>query len=147
MADSKSEQVLKALYTALASRAVPLGVLIERNGSVPLRLPSEGYICLRDGEPGEPEVLLSPPTYIYEHLAEVDVVVQAKGAAARDALFDTLKRMVGAAIADDRTLGGLCDYVLGDAPMPVDLPVEGAEYLKAGTIGVILSYQSSDPLL
>ena len=30
--------------------------------------------------------------------------------------------------------------------MPLDLPVEGAEGLKAATIGVILPYDTGDPL-
>lgn len=57
-----------------------------------------------------------------------------------------LKLAVGAAIAHDRTLGGLCDYAQGEAPAPVELPVEGAEGLKAASLGIILTYATSDPL-
>ena len=52
----------------------------------------------------------------------------------------------GAAIAADRTLGGLCDWVEAEAPRPVDLPVEGAASLKAAVIHVILHYSTADPL-
>lgn len=145
MADSKSEQVLKALFAALQA-AAPAGVTVHRNQGIPTRIPVEGYFCLRDGDPGEPEVLLCPPAYIYEHFAEVDVLVELEPAAARDALFDALKQAVGAATVADRSLGGLCDYVLGDAPSPLELPIEGAENIKAATIGVILTYETSDPL-
>lgn len=145
MPDSKSEQVLKALFAALQGNA-PAGADVVRNETLPTRIPAAGYICLRDGDPGAPEVLMSPATYIYDHVAEVDVISDAASPAARDALFDALKQAVGAAVAADRTLGGLCDYVLGEAPVPSDLPLEGAETLKAATIGVVLTYQTSDPL-
>ncbi|MBR9837029.1 MAG: acyl-CoA transferase [Rhodobacteraceae bacterium] len=145
MPDSTSEQVMKAFLAALTA-AAPSGAVVARNETVPLRVPAGGWICLRDGDPGDPEYLLSPPLYVYEHVAEVDVVIDLAGAAARDALFDTLKQAVGAATAADRTLGGLCDYVLGLAPVTVELGVEGAEDMKAATIGVMLTYGSSDPL-
>lgn len=145
MADSKSEQVLKALFTALGA-ALPASVKCVRNEAIPTKIPAGGYVCLRDGELGAPEALMSPPTYIYEHVAEIDVVVELSTAAARDALFDSLKKAVGVVVAADRTLGGLCDYVLGDAPAPLELPLEGAASLKAATIGVILTYETSDPL-
>lgn len=145
MADSKSERVLKALHAAL-SAAVPAGVLVERNASLPVRLPAAGWLCLRDGDPGAPDVLMSPLLYIYEHRAELDIVVEITAPEQRDARFDALKQAVGLALASDRTLGGLCDFILGEAPEPTEVPVEGAENLKAATIGIILTYGTSDPL-
>lgn len=145
MPDSKSELVLIALQAALAATA-PAGVLTARNAALPVELPAAGIITLFDGDPGEPEYLFSPPTWLYEHRAEVSVVVERPDPAARDALFDTLKQAVGAALAADRTLGGLCDWVIGEAPAPVEIPVDGADGLKAASIGVILSYATADPL-
>jgi hypothetical protein len=49
-------------------------------------------------------------------------------------------------IRADRTLGGLCDWVEAEAAQPVDLPVEGAEALKAAVVPVILTYTMADPL-
>jgi hypothetical protein len=66
--------------------------------------------------------------------------------AARDAAFDTLTASIGSALAADRTLGGLCDWVEAEAPQPVDLPVEGAASLKAAVIPVVLHYSTADPL-
>ena len=54
---------------------------------LPERVPSAGLLILRDGEPGEPEVTLSPLRYHYQHRAEIEAVVQG---ATRDAAFDTL---------------------------------------------------------
>lgn len=142
---STSETVLSALHAALEA-ALPAGARLERNSALPERVPPAGLLILRDGNPGAPEPLLSPPLYLYEHRAEVEVIVESVGAA-REAAFDALKLAVHAAIDADRTLGGLCDYVIGEAPAPVDLAIEGAEGFKAATIPVVLSYATSDPLL
>ena len=115
-----------------------------RGDVLPERIPASGLIILRDGKPGEPEVTLSPLTYFYEHRAELEVVIQA--GTGRDVLFDALTASIGAALAVDRTLGGLCDWVEAEAPEPVDLPIEGAAALKAAVIIVVLHYASPDPL-
>jgi hypothetical protein len=94
-----------------------------RGEVLPERVPPAGLLILRDGEPGEPEVTLPPLRFHYQHRAEIEAVVQG---AARDAAFDTLCASIGAAIATDRTLGGLCDWVEAEAPRSADLPVEGA---------------------
>jgi hypothetical protein len=90
-----------------------------------------------------PEITLSPLTCHYRHRAEIEAVVQG---AARDAAFDTLCVSIGVALAANRTLGGLCDWVEAEAPRPVDLPVEGAASLKAAVVPVILHYSTADPL-
>ena len=53
---------------------------------------------------------------------------------------------LGDAIAADRTLGGLCDWIEASAPQPVDLPVEGAATMKAAIVPVALIYSTADPL-
>lgn len=142
---TRREQALQALFAALAA-ARPLGTVLLRNATLPERIPTAGLMILRDGDPGEPEHLFSPPLYYYEHRAEVDVLVDAATPAARDTAFDALVRAIGAALAADRTLGGLVDYAIGEAPAPLDLPIEGAAGLKAASIGVILPYDTPDPL-
>jgi hypothetical protein len=53
---------------------------------------------------------------------------------------------IGAAIAADRTLSGLCDYIETAAPEPIDLIVEGAPGFKAASLPIILHYGAADPL-
>ena len=113
---------------------------------LPERIPTSGLNILRDGKPGEPEVTLSPLTYFYEHRAELEVVIQA-GSGRGDALFDALTGSIGAVLASDRTLGGLCDWVEAEAPEPIDPPIEGAAALKAAVITIVLHYASPDPLI
>jgi hypothetical protein len=127
---------LHALLQTLPSTGLPGEILPER-------VPTAGLLILRDGEPGDPEVTLSPLRYHYQHRAEIEAVVQG---AARDAAFDTLTTSIGTALAADRTLGGFCDWVEAEAPRPVDLPVEGPASLKAAIIPVVLHYSTVDPL-
>jgi len=142
---SKSETVLQALNAALAT-TLPAGAKLLRNAVLPERVPAKGVMILRDGNPGTPEALMSPPLYIYDHRAEIDVVVEGKESE-REAAFDALKLAIHAAIEADRTLGGLCDYAIGEAPAPINLAIEGAEGFKAATIPVVLTYGIADPLL
>jgi hypothetical protein len=86
---------------------------------------------------------LSPLLYHYDHRAELEVIVQG---ANRDTAFATLCGQIGAVIAADHTLGGLCDWVEAEAPRPIDLAVEGAASLKAGVIPVVLHYSTADTL-
>ena len=139
---SPRETILTALHTQLL--ALPATVL--RGEVLPERVPTGGLLILRDGEPGEPEVTLSPLVYHYQHRAELEVIVQDKTSPDRDTAFDALTSAIGTALAADRTLGGLCDWVEAEAPRPVDLPVEGAASLKAAVVPVILHYTTADPL-
>ena len=137
------ETILQALLAAL--QTAPAATVL-REEVLPERLPADGLVILRDGDPGTPEVTLSPLQYHYEHRAEIEVIVQGKTPAIRATNFDTLLQAIGTAIAADRTLGGLCNWLEAQAPQPVDMPVEGAAALKAAIIPVILTYSMADPL-
>ena len=79
------ETILTALHTRLSA----LPATAQRGDVLPERVPIEGLLILRDGEPGEPEVTLSPLAYHYQHRAEIEAVVQGSD---RDAAFDTLRQ-------------------------------------------------------
>ena len=133
----------EATLAALHARLLTVPATTLRGEVLSERVPAAGLLILRDGEPGEPEVTLSPLRYHYQHRAEIEAVVQG---ADRDADFDRLTASIGAALAADRTLGGLCDWVEAEAPRPVELPVEGAASLKAAVIPVVLHYSTADQL-
>ncbi len=134
------ESVLAALHARLRT----LAALVLRDAVLPERIPPTGLIILRDGQPGEPEVTLSPLRYHYQHRAELEVVVQAPNG--RASAFDTLIASIGVALEADRTLGGLCDWIETEAPASVDLPIEGTAALKAAVITVVLHYTTTGPL-
>ena len=134
----------ETVLAALHARLQPLAALTLRDEVLPERIPTTGLIILRDGQPGEPEVTLSPLRYHYQHRAELEVVVQA--GTGRVTPFDTLIAAIGTALEADCTLGGICDWVEPEAPASVDLPVEGAAALKAAIITVVLHYTTTGPL-
>ena len=133
----------ETILIALHARLSMLPATALRGDVLPERIPTDGLLILRDGDPGEPEVTLSPLRYHYLHRAEIEAVVQGPD---RDADFDTLTASIGAALTEDRTLGGLCDWVEAEAPQPVDLPVDGGTSLKAALITIVLQYSTQDPL-
>ena len=65
------ETILAALHARLS--ALPATAL--RGEVLPERVPAAGLLILRDGEPGEPEVTLSPLRYHYQHRAEIEIDV------------------------------------------------------------------------
>jgi len=134
------ELVLAALHARLQS----LAALTLRDAVLPERIPATGLIILRDGQPGEPEVTLSPLRYHYQHRAELEVVVQVPNG--RPSAFVSLIAAIGTALEADRTLGSLCDWIEPEAPASVDLPIEGAAALKAAVITVVLHYTTNGPL-
>ena len=136
--------IRETVLAALLARLQPLAAITLRDEVLPERIPAAGLIILRDGQPGEPEVTLSPLRYHYQHRAELEVVVQA--GTGRASPFDSLIAAIGTALEADRTLGGLCDWVEPEAPASVDLPIEGAAALKAAIITVVLHYTATGPL-
>ena len=136
--------IRETVLAALQARLQPLAALTLRDEVLPERIPAAGLIIQRDGQPGEPEVTLSPLRYHYQHRAELEVVVQA--GSGRASAFDDLIAAIGAALETDRTLGGLCEWIEPEAPVSVDLPVEGAAALKAAVITLNLHYTTTGPL-
>ena len=134
----------ETILAALLARLQPLAALVLRDEVLPERIPASGLIILRDGQPGEPEVTLSPLRYHYQHRAELEVVVQA--GIGRASVFDSLIASIGTTLETDRTLGGICDWVEPEASASVDLPIEGAAALKAAVITVVLHYTTTGPL-
>jgi hypothetical protein len=134
----------EAVLAALHARLQPLAAATLRDEVLPERIPAAGLIILRDGQPGELEVTLSPLRYHYHHRAELEVAVQA--GTGRASAFDDLIAAIGATLEADRTLGGFCDWVEPEAPASVDLPIEGAATIKAAVITVVLHYSTLGPL-
>lgn len=102
---------------------------------------------LRDGKPGEPEIILSPPICIFKHEAEVEVIVQAVKPEDRDKKLDDILEQIGVLLSSDVTLRGLTDYVYPKPPEIIDEYIEGAPTMKAAVIPVVLEYSTTNALL
>ena len=140
---STREQALIGLFLCLQGLTGPT---VNRNEPLPTKVPEAGLIILRDGDPGEPEVILSPTRYVYQHRAEVEVLVQQADQAGRDAALDTLLVAVGNALTADPTLGGKVDIVRPGSPELLQETIEGAPTIKAALIPVFLEYTTLNPL-
>lgn len=55
----------ETILTALVARLSALPATTLRGEVLPERIPAAGLLILRDGDPGEPEVTLSPLRYHY----------------------------------------------------------------------------------
>ncbi len=137
---SLREQVLAAVLARLQS--VP-GPVVRRNEALPERIPAAGLVILRDGDPGEPDAILSPLTWLWRHAVPVEVLVQHGDVAERDRLSDALVTAITTALEADRTLGGLADWLSVAPPAVEVLPIEGAAAIKAATLTVTVHYATS----
>lgn len=141
---SKREQVLEAIKALVAS-ALP-SAEVRRNLDKPERIPPGGLVIVRDGDPGEPEVLLSPLTYIYEHRVPIEVAAFASASLTREQALDQMLAAIGTAVAADRTLGGLCEFLETEAPTSDDLETAGAISGRWADAAIIASYATANPL-
>lgn len=137
------ETILQALFTRLQTIS---GVKVLRNEVLPEKIPAGGLIILRDGDPGEPLVTLSPLSYYWQHLALLEVLVTNADAAQRDSDLDNIFFGLATAINGDVTLGGRCDRVAAQAPVISTLGIDGAPSVKAATVNIELIYTTADQL-
>ena len=135
---STSEAAVLALIDVLDGLAT-----VRRNEGLPTRIPEGGLIVVHDGNPGEPEITLSPLTYHFEHSVDLDVFVQEPD---QDTVFDALKVAIGSAILANRNLSGVVDWAEPMAPRAGNLPIEAAAPIRAATISVVLHYATTNPL-
>ena len=141
---SKREEVLKALWTRLSTLTE---VEVKRNEMLPLKIPDGGLVVLRDGNIGEPLVLLSPPCFLYQHRAEIEVVVQQTSAADNDARLDRVLEEIGRLLMVDVTLSGLIDHMHAAPPEFIEQSVDGGLTIKGATVPIVLEYSSINTLL
>ncbi len=140
---SKREQVLSALSGRLRGIA---GAAVKRNEALPVSVPAGGLVLLRDGDPGEPDVTLNPRTEFFSHRAEIEVFVTRPVDGGAEVVLDDLLSQIGAALAADRSLGGLAENLLCSAPETSVLAIEGAAPILAARITITIEYLAGDPL-
>ncbi|MBQ8482225.1 MAG: acyl-CoA transferase [Alphaproteobacteria bacterium] len=140
---SKREIVLNALFERLST----LDVTVKRNDLLPQKIPDGGLVILRDGNVGEPEILLSPTCYIFTHRAELEVIVQKETPAERDQTLDNLLVQIGELLQEDPQLGGEVDFMHADPPEFVDEVIDGGVTIKGAIVPIVLEYTSNSNLI
>lgn len=141
---SRREQVLGAIHELVAS-ALP-SAEVKRNLAKPERVAPGGLAIIRDGDPGEPEVTLSPLTYIYAHRIPIEVAAYETSSETRERVLDGMLTAIGGAVASNRTLGDLCDFIEAEAPATEDVETAGARAVRWADITIVAIYGTADPL-
>ena len=141
---SKRETVLAAVKSLVAA-ALP-GAEVKRNLVKAERIPPGGLVVLRDGDPGEPEVSLSPLTYLYSHRIPLEIAAYESATLTREQVVDVMLGAIGTAIMANRTLGGLCDWIEAEAPVTDDIEALGALPGRFADLAILAVYATTDPL-
>lgn len=141
---TKNLQVILAVK-ALVQAALPGAKVRGFDGdtSKPDRIGPQGCVIGHPGEPGEPEIDLSPLSYNYSHRLFLEVAAaDGKGGADLDAMLIP----IGEALAADRTLGGLCDFIVPGAPDRSDRSTDAIATTNWAVVPIDAEYSTSDPL-
>ena len=141
---SKRESVLAAVRRLIVG-ALPAAE-VKRNLAKAERITAGGLAVVRDGDPGEPETTLSPLTYHFEHRIAVEIAASEAAGTPREQALDAMLRAIGAAVAADRTLGGLCDWLEAEAPSTDDAEATGSLPVRFALLTIVASYATTDPL-
>ena len=131
------EMVLAACFSRLAS---DLPATVRRNEALPERVPAEGLVIMRDGDPGEPDVTLNPRTEFYSHRVELEAFVTRAADGSGEETLDTLVQAIAAALATDPSLGGLAENLVVGAPEIGVLAIEGAAPILTARLAVTVEY-------
>ena len=141
---SKRETVLGAVKALVAS-ALP-GAEVKRNLAKPERIPPGGLVVIRDGDPGEPDVTLSPVSYLYTHRIPVEIAAFESATLTREEVLDGMLAAIGAAIIANRRLGGLVDWIEAEAPNSEDIETTGSQAGRFADVVIVAIYATADPL-
>ncbi len=98
------------------------------------------------GDPGEPEVSLSPLTYLYSHRIPLEIAAYESATLTREQVVDAMLGAIGAAVIANRTLGGLCDWIEAEAPVTDDIEALGALPGRFADLAILAVYATTDPL-
>ena len=142
---SMREQVIARLYTKLKTLE-SAQVKVYRNLDKPQKITSGGILILRDGTADDPEVFLSPVTYIFEHVVTLEVMAQNPDSATRDTSLDNLLVSIGNIISANRTLDGLAEWMESHAPEFTEDAIEGAATVRMAIVQVMIRFFTTDPL-
>ena len=134
---SKREQVLAALFARFAAE---LSATVRRNEALPERVPAEGLLIMRDGDPGEPDVTLNPRTEFYRHRVELEALVTRAADSGGEEVLDELIENIAAAVSADPSLGGLAENLRLGPPDTGTLVIEGAAPILAARLIVTVEY-------
>jgi hypothetical protein len=141
---TKQLQVLQAVK-ALVSQALPGATIVgfDQDADKPTRIGPNGCAVGHPGEPGEPDVDLSPLAYNYSHRIPVEIIgPDGKGGSDLDVLLGA----VADGAAADPFLGGLCDWFGVGTPDFNDRSSDGVASTNWATLWLVAEYSTDNAL-
>lgn len=144
---SKRLDVLQALRRLIETALPGVEVLgLDGQEDAPARIGPLGRAVVRSGDPGDPEIDLSPLIYNYEHRIPIELTAYRTGALTNEQVVDQMAKNIGAEIQADRFLGGLVDYLDAVAPTTEAIAVDGAVPARGADLIVIATYSTTSLL-
>jgi hypothetical protein len=142
--NSHAEDILEKLKMLFQAGSA---ARIERNTVVPERIPNNGLVIIRDGNPGEPDRVIGGfASVYYSHAIEVEIYIQEGSPAQRDIKFDALAQEIGAVLEANPDLQGLVAGLTYGRPETHTQAIDGGAAIKTGTIIIVADYQAETPL-
>lgn len=143
---SVREQIIAAFFAELKTLESSR-IKVFRNPDKLMKVPESGaLIILRDGQSDEPEVLLSPLTYIYEHVAALEIMIDNAYAESQKTTLDDLLMIIENLILNNRSMNGLAEWMEAQAPEFLQEAVEGAPAIRAATVNLLMRFATTSPL-
>lgn len=133
---------------AMIARALPGADVrgMDNEEAKPARVGPLGMCIVRSGDPGPPDVDLSPAVYWWEHRIPVELAsYQSAGKTSQEALDDMIAA-IDAERRADITLGGLCNYLDAEPPSDGEIDKTGAVPVGWADFAIIASYSTDSPL-
>ncbi|RSV44414.1 hypothetical protein CA234_03085 [Sphingomonas sp. ABOLE] len=136
-------QILLALK-GLIQKALPQADVrgFDGDSSVPEIIPAGGVVIGHFGDPGDPDVTLNPPTYSYRH--RIPLEIAAPGGVGGLTL-DAMLPPIGAIIAANPFLGGLCEYLSVEQASREDETRDEIS-INWADVNVFAHYSTTNPL-
>jgi hypothetical protein len=135
---------IKAMIEAALPGVEVLG--LDGKDADPATVPESGRVIVMTGDPGDPEIDLSPLTYNYNHPVPISLSGYATDDDDLETVIDGMMRAIGVACEQDRTLGGLCNWIEPTAPITEYDAIQGTEVPKDADFMIVASYATSNPL-
>lgn len=147
---TKHERIAEAVRAAIAARVLAdVGPEVSVVRSAPeehqIELARRGVINIAEQDTVETDRVFGVTRRYFRAVLTAEVIVQGLTPAERDARLDAIYTAIGAAMAADRTLGGIADYVDVSGPgAPVNALWQGASNIKAGSIEIAVDYSTGE---
>jgi len=133
---------------ALVKAALPVSRVsgLSLEDAKPSTVDALGEAIVRSGDPGDPEIDLSPPVYWYERAFPIQLAAYDEPSRSAREVMAAMAFDIGQAIAADRYLGGLCIWLDATAPIEGESEMRGARPIGWTDFAIVATYSTTSPL-